>query len=301
MIGNLVLAVVIAPLLTGEGVLTAQFRSTLRAPDLTAPQSLACSPQGSLWVADQLGTRIHLFAPGGAHIRSFGGEGQGPCEFTDRISLADPGGLFLYAADTDGSRIVKMTRSGLCVKEIRPSGGSEWGSISRPTAIASQRSGLLYVGDAGTGRIMTLDLFDHLVELTRQAVGGAPPFVEPSGLACREDRVYLTDGGREEVFVLDRFGNVLKRLPFEGVPGGIDCRADGLLAVVDDESDDVVFFSHLKEVDRLSELLPDYSLSQPRDVCFGRGEALYVADTGNDRVLEILIKTRVSGVDDALQ
>lgn len=299
MIAHLVLATVIAPILTGDVGITATLKSTLQTDGLTAPQSLACSPQGSLWVADQLGTRIHLFSPNGIHVRSFGGEGQGSCEFTDRIRLADPGGLYLYAADTDGSRIVKLTRAGLCVKEIRPASEGGFSRISRPSAIASQRGGLLYVGDAGIGTIMTLDLFDNLTVLTGKAVGGAPLLVEPSGLACRKDIVYLTDGAREEILVLDRFGNVLTRSLFPGIPGELDIRADGMLAVVDHSTEDVVLFRDLQLVNRLSDLLPELSLSHPGDVCFGHGETLFIADSGNDRVVQIVIQLSVTGVGDA--
>jgi DNA-binding beta-propeller fold protein YncE len=298
MMAHLALTVVIASILTGEVSITASMKNTFQAAGLTAPQSIACSPQGSLWVADQLGTRIHLFSPSGVHVRSFGGEGQGRCEFTDRIRVADPGGLYLYAADTDGSRIVKLTRAGLCVKEIRPVGEEGLSIISRPTAITSQRGGLLYVADAGTGMIMTLDLFDHLTELTDKAVGGAPPLVEPSGLACGKELVYLTDGTRKEIAVLDRFGNALTRFRFPGTPGELDVRSDGLLAIVDCSTEDVVLFHNLQLVNRLSELLPDLSLSHPSDVCFGHEGTLFVADSGNDRVVQIAIQLSVTGVGD---
>ena len=299
MIAHTILMVAVVLMLSEDASMTVVFEKSLKTAGLTAPQSLACSPQGSLWVADQFGTRIHLFSPKGIPIRSFGGEGQGPCEFTDRIRLADPGGLYLYAADTDGARIVKLTRTGVCVKEIRPVSEEGFSRISRPTAMASQRGGLVYVGDAGTGAIMTLDLFDHLTELTGRAVGGAPLLVEPSGLACRKDMVYLADDAREEILVLDRFGNVLQRSPFSGVPGELDIRADGMLAVIDRAAEDVVFFHDLKVSSRLSKLLPGLSLSHPSDVCFGQGETLFIADSGNDRVVEIAILPSVTGVGDA--
>lgn len=250
---------------------------------LSAPEALAWSPRGGFWVADRgTAARLHFFTSAGMRQRSFGAAGHGGVEFTDRIALADPGGQFVYAADTDGSRILKLTRDGVPVKEIRRSttpGAWTW----KPRALASLRDGRVFVVDETSGHIQVTDPFDGLRDLGG-ASDDAAGVMLPAGLATDGRILAVTDQGAGTVRRVDLHGNELGRLDLGGAPGSVAIREDGLLAVVDDDARVV----KIAQDGRVAVLVIGGARSwSPRAICFTADGALLVADREGDRILRV--------------
>lgn len=270
---------------------------------MTAPMDLCISREGSLWVTDRSDPRIHLFDPAGEHVRSFGGTGQGDCEFTGRVAVEDPGGLFIYVADTDGGRVLKITRSGVCVREIRR--GLEDGfSVWRPTSLAAAEGGLLYVTDPGGGSLDVIDPFDAVRPFLNAGSDGARIPLEPTTVACMGRDIYTGDRLDGTVYHLDRFGTVLNTYFSESEISSMDVARDGTLALVDEVDGDVVIAPPWgEEKISLRRHLPSGTLSAPLAVRFVQQTSLessltrwtiYVVDGGNAGILRIRVEIRNS-------
>jgi len=248
---------------------------------LHAPEAVAWSPRGGFWVADRGAARLHFFSPRGTRMRSFGSSGQGGIEFTDRVAVTDPGGQFIYAADTDGSRILKLTRDGVAVREIRwPSEVSTW--TWKPRSLASLDDGRVFIVDEATGRMVVTDSFDGLRRLSDTGEEARAPLL-PAGLACSRDMLVLADQASGVLRFLDLHGNGLSGVSVGGVPGSVALREDGLVAVVDEESRTVKLLNH----GSLSLLVAvSGELGFPSALCFAPDGTLLIADRDGDRILQ---------------
>lgn len=104
------------------------------------PTSTAVSDDGDVYVADGYGNaRIHRFSAEGELIQSWGRPGGAPGEFRVPHDIAiTPEGRILVV-DRENERIQVFTRSGKYVEE--------WTSVQRPSSVAIDRQGLVYVAE----------------------------------------------------------------------------------------------------------------------------------------------------------
>ena len=251
---------------------------------LHAPEAVVWSPRGGFWVADRGDARFHFFSPVGVRLWSFGSSGPGGFEFTDRTALTDPGGRFIYVADTDGSRILKLTRDGVVVREIRwPGEISAW--AWKPRALASLVDGRVFAIDEGSGRIVVTDPFDGLRTLADTEEDASASLL-PAGLACTTRSLVLADQAAGMIRILDLHGNELSRVSVGGAPGSVAIRDDGTLAVVDEESRRILL---VKDGTHPSLAAVACSLTCPTSLCFAPDGTLLVADRDGDRILRLTL------------
>lgn len=110
------------------------------AATLFAPLAVALSADGSLFIADTNNNRVRRIDHGGT-IRPV----------VDGLAL--PSGLafgpgdVLYVADTGNARVLRITPEGTVTTVAGPTG------LLRPTALAVDASGTLFIGDSGLHRI----------------------------------------------------------------------------------------------------------------------------------------------------
>ncbi|GAB3440292.1 peptidyl-alpha-hydroxyglycine alpha-amidating lyase family protein [Actinophytocola sediminis] len=102
--------------------------------------NLTVAPTGDLYVADGYGNcRVHRFTPDGELIASWGGIGIGPGEFhLPHGILATPEGRVLVG-DRENDRIQVFDLDGAYV--------TSWTDVQRPTDLAVDRDGLVYVSE----------------------------------------------------------------------------------------------------------------------------------------------------------
>jgi hypothetical protein len=108
------------------------------APPFNSPTALAVGPEGELYVSDGYGNaRVHQFSPAGELLRSWGEPGTGPGQFRvpHSVFLAADGQVLV--ADREGDRIQVFSPEGEYL--------TEWTDVQRPTAIAADERGRLYL------------------------------------------------------------------------------------------------------------------------------------------------------------
>jgi tripartite motif-containing protein 71 len=227
-----------------------------KAGQLAFPRGLASDPAGDTYVADTANDRIEVFDPNGIFLRTIGISARGPGQMTAPKGLAiDPTGRLL-AADTDGNRI-----------ELFAPGSYAWTgqwtaapgpSLYAPTGVGVDTGGSVYVGDRGNGRIVRLwGDGTPLNEIGGPAAVGGATLAGNTTIAVSpvSHDAYVADAGHNRILVYGPEGQLLARW---GAGGGNGAAGAGPGA-----------FEH------------------PQAVAVDRAGNLYVADTGNDRVVRL--------------
>jgi sugar lactone lactonase YvrE len=116
-----------------------------------APNDVVTLPNGDILVAEghsdapTTSNRIIRFSRDGKHLGEFGKRGSGPGEFIQPHALAlDPQGNLLVG-DRSNNRVQVLTTDGKFIREFL--------SFSRPSGIAVDRNGMLYVADSESGSV----------------------------------------------------------------------------------------------------------------------------------------------------
>jgi DNA-binding beta-propeller fold protein YncE len=106
------------------------------------PTNVAIAPSGDLYIADGYGNaRIHLFAPDGRLLHSWGEPGSGPGQFHVPHGIAVDADGIVYVADRENSRIQRFNAYGAFI--------DEWTDIARPCEVFIDRAGSVYVAELG--------------------------------------------------------------------------------------------------------------------------------------------------------
>lgn len=109
-------------------------------PPFNHPTKLAVAPNGDMYVSDgYANARIHRFSPSGELLSSWGEPGTGPGEFHVPHSLAIAQEEKLLVADRENDRVQVFTLDGRFLEE--------WTDVRRPSAIAVDRSGFVYISE----------------------------------------------------------------------------------------------------------------------------------------------------------
>ncbi len=123
---------------------------------LAFPRALASDPAGDTYVADTANDRIQVFDPEGNYLRTLGISARGPGLMTAPHGLAiDPTGQLLVS-DTDGNRIESFAAgSDAYVGQWTLAGGYS-DSFYYPGGIGIDPLGSVYVADVGNQRLVRL-------------------------------------------------------------------------------------------------------------------------------------------------
>lgn len=109
-------------------------------PPFNRPTNLAVAPSGDLYVTDGYGNcKVHRFSATGDLIQSWGEPGTGPGQFylPHGIRVASDGRVFV--ADRENDRLQIFSPGGQFL--------SEWTDVQRPTNVAIDRDGRVYVSE----------------------------------------------------------------------------------------------------------------------------------------------------------
>jgi tripartite motif-containing protein 71 len=225
---------------------------------LAFPRALASDPAGDTYVANTANDRIEVFDPRGDYLRTFGVSARGPGQLTAPRGLAtDPTGRLLVS-DTDGNRIELFAPGSNAYLGQWTAMGTRRPGLNAPAGIGVDPRGSVYVSDPGNGRLVRLwGDATFLGELGGPAdLGGAQLLGAGSvALAAGTGEVYVADTGHNRVLLYGPEGSLLARW---GAGGG-----DGSAGRGQGE------FNH------------------PDAVAVDAAGDAYVADTGNDRVVEL--------------
>ena len=171
---------------------------------LTQPTNITIDASGIKYVADPVRGQIVVFDRDDAYVRAYGE--PGPWRPVDAVPYEDR----LYVADVTG-HVVRVfdLESGATLKTIGDKGEPDQ-RLDRPTNLAFDREGRLYVTDFGRFQVVAYDRDGHYLSAFGKPGDGPGHFARPKGIALdREGRLYAVDASFNNVQVFNPDGRVL--------------------------------------------------------------------------------------------
>ena len=187
------------------------------AGEFSYPNDIAVDGNGAVWVADTFNHRIQVREPDGRWRVAFGkagggagAEGSGAGEFRNPTGIAVDGNGAVWVAESGNHRIQVREPDGRWRVAGGNAGGgagargSGAGEFSRPTGIAVDGNGAVWVADAGNNRIQVREPDGRWRVAGGKAGGGAGAIGSGAGEFNRPNGIAVDGNGA--VWVAD-FGN----------------------------------------------------------------------------------------------
>lgn len=263
---------------------------------LNAPRNVAVGLDGNVYVADSGNNRIVVFGPDGQFVRAWGSAGSGPSQFNEPWGLAVDK-EYVYVADTWNYRIQKFTLTGDLVQMFGSGGASADPNVYfGPRAIALWGDNQLLITDTGNHRVQVVTRDGVFVSQFGGQGGANGQFNEPVGLAAGADgAIFVAEAWNRRVqqftsgfaavgtWAVDAWGGTdIGNKPYIALDNS------GHVYVTDPEGYRVLIFDRLGNyVAKFGRFGSDLaSLNIPNGLTVDAAGNIYVADSGNNRVLK---------------
>jgi tripartite motif-containing protein 71 len=269
------------------------------------PYGVALDAAGNVYVADDLNHRVVKLSPQLAFLGAWGGFGSKPGQLAFPRALAsDPAGD-TYVADTANDRVEVYDTNGNFLRTIGSSARGPGGLVA-PSGLGVDPTGRLLVSDTVDNRI---DLFspgsDAYAGQWTAAGGHAPGFAAPAGIGVDpRGSVYVADTGNARLARLWGEGTYLGELGGPADLGGAQLSGAGSVAVSAATGEVYVADTNHNRVlvyGANGSLLARWgagegngaagsapgAFNHPSAVALDGAGDVYVADTANDRIVEL--------------
>lgn len=184
---------------------------------LTQPVNISIEADGTKYVTDPVRGQVVIFDKDDNYLRAVGEPG------TWKPVDAVPFGDRLYVAD-NANGLVKVfdKASGELLKAIGDKGDPSE-RLDRPTNLAFDRKGDLYVTDIGRFQVVKFDRDGHFQAMFGKPGDNPGHFARPKGTAIdREGRLYAVDAAFNNVQIFNPEGRLLMFFGDSGLgPGGL--------------------------------------------------------------------------------
>ena len=286
-----------------EGKTTAeylnQFSKLNETPVLMkSPDGMAFDSSGDVWVADTKSARVDELTSAGKYVTSFGTEGTGNGQFKEPRGIAILGkgeAADVYVADTGNNRVQEFSIKGTFIRAFGTEAGEER-KLAKPHGIAVTPEGNVWVATSGEFEEERIEEFSSTGTFVKDIHLSAKP--EGVTTDAKED-VWFTSGS--DVWEYSKAG--VKLGEFGGLgsgtgqlkePAGLAV-AGADVYVADRGNSRIEEFKFTeKEGKTTAEYLNQLGtkgsgnsqFKEPQDVALDSEGHLWVADAGNNRLIE---------------
>ncbi len=242
------------------------------------PRDVCFAPDGTLFVTDSGNNRVQIFTKEGGFLGAFGSPGVGPGQFDHPHSIAiSPDTSLLAVSDFNNLRVQIFTTAGVYLNQL---------AVPSPTGVKFDSSGNLYIASSSANRVFVYSAAGKVVGEI-----GADELNSPEGIALLESELAVADTGNHRIVYFDFSGRVTKAF---GSFGSEDGKFDsprgiafgtGFSPYIADTNNNRALASRNYEmfVDNFSSRI---DLDQPSGLIILPNGWIYVADTGNDRIVQ---------------
>jgi len=171
---------------------------------LTQPVNISIEADGTKYVADPVRGQVVVFDRNDEYVKAVGAPGA--WRPVDAVTFEDQ----LYVADV-GNGLVKVfdKRNGETIKTIGDKGDPSE-RLDRPTNLAFDSSGYLYVTDVARFQVVKFDRDGHFKATIGRLGDNLGHFARPKGIAVdREGRLYAVDASFNNVQIFNTEGRLL--------------------------------------------------------------------------------------------
>jgi uncharacterized protein (TIGR03437 family) len=247
---------------------------------LANPIAVAIDAAGNLYVADS-SFLVRVYTPAAAWVNFAGSAAQGysgdggpatKAQLTQPRDIAASPGGGLYIADgarvrfVDSSGQIRTAAGDGFVHAVGDGGPASAAILNQPSAVALDGSGNLYIADPGTERVRQVRSDGTIGTLAGTGLPGDAGDGGPAAAAPLNVPVGVAVDPWGNVAIADSYNHRIRQVS----PGGTIGTVAGT-----------------GKAGTGQDLMPalETQLRGPRGVCFDRGGALFIVDTGNHRVL----------------
>jgi len=189
-----------------------QLKGAAGAGKLTQPINISIAPDGTKYVADPVRGQVVAFDRNDEYVTAYGKAGN--WRPVDAVAYEDR----VYVADS-ANAVVKVfdRKSGQMLKTIGDK-GDRTERLDRPTNVAFDHEGYLYVTDVGRFQVVKFDRDGHFKATIGKPGDNLGHFARPKGIALdREGRLFAVDASFNNVQVFNKDGRLLMFFGAEGV------------------------------------------------------------------------------------
>jgi len=311
------------------------------------PQGVAADSQGNIYVADTNADRVAVYSATGTFLNAFGRREGEDDRTRSGVRLSKPRGVavdaagFLYIADTNDNRVLKLSATGQVLltvgrrekrdkddrrepAEFAP--GKKPGEFDKPSGLALDAAGNIYVADTGNGRVQKLAPDGTPLQAFTLPPVPARPGEDKDG--DRDDRpaagrpfgialdgagnIYVADPAGARALEFNATGQLLLTVPIRNVnkdgkavwgrPFGVAVSTDGFCLLVSDQRfDRVLKFDQLGDPtlafgaparrDEGRKKAAGLFLRKPAGLALAPDGTLLVADRNDGRILRFGLPT----------
>jgi hypothetical protein len=182
---------------------------------LLQPLNISVEPDGTKYVSDPVRGQVVVFDRADAYLRAYGT--QGSWRPVDAVPYGDE----LYVADsTKGLVRVVDKKTGEVVRTIGDKGDLAE-RLDRPTNLAFDQEGYLYVTDFGRFQVVKFDRDGHFRSMIGKLGDNLGHFARPKGIALdREGHLYAADASFNNVQIFNKDGRLLMFFGASGEKAG---------------------------------------------------------------------------------
>ncbi len=171
---------------------------------LVQPINIRIDKNGNKYVSDTIREQVVVFDKNDFYVAAFGQ--QGTWKPTDAVPYEDE----LYVCDIKNALVVVLDKKTGAVLRQFGQEGQPTERLSRPTNLAFDSKGYLYVSDAGRFQVVKLDRDGHYLGTTGVLGTHSGAFARPKGIALdRQDRLYAVDAAFDNVQLFNSSNNLL--------------------------------------------------------------------------------------------
>ena len=247
-----------------------------------------CVRQGIVYVADTGNNRVQLFSLDGIYLGSIGKKGDGLGEMSRPTDVAVDGRGYIYVSEEGNDRIGVFLQSGRLYRYYY--------DVKGPTSVAVDRMGF-FVGDAGNFKIKKFNLESRLILSFGTEGKDDAQFRSISGVAVDKDgNIYVVDSGRNDIQIFVPERKIRMAPDSVPPPDSVKWLNDVKAKVADiawykdrlyatsPEGDELVLIQD-GAVRQIIKGEGKNRLSEPYGIAVDDRGYLWIADSGNDRVV----------------
>ena len=204
------------------------------------PLGLGVGPDGRVFVADSLNSRVQVFSQASASVAfaystQFGTSGAGNGQFNLPGDVAVSAAGTVYVADTSNNRVQLFSSAGAYQGQFGGLGGGN-GQLDGPSSVAVSTTGAAFVADTGNNRGQVFSAAGVYQSQFANSGGTAQQVTQPAGVAVAADGTrYVADTTGNRIQAYNPDGSFRATIGAGGLNTPIDLSvaASGNLYVVD--------------------------------------------------------------------
>lgn len=256
---------------------------------LNDPEDAAAGPDGSIYVADAMNSRIVKFDAGGNFVRSWGSFGSNPEQFYNPVAVEtdDQGNVFV--TDRRNYQIKKFSSDGVLLAVVGAEGWNAGGLFQEPHGIDVDPNGNVWIANYHGHDIQEFD--NNLTYLRRIEGRQSQPgeFADVRGVDIdSEHNIYIADKWNQRITKFNQNGEVILTWGKRGQGEGPEFNMPRAIHI---DSADNVYISddgHIRKFDKNGNYITRWGkYHYSRGLTTDRFGFLYIAEPLRNRILKI--------------